>query len=1832
MKTMGKRATSWVLVLVMCLGFLQLPAFAAEGGAGTIEIPLWTAGEDGESTRTTYDFGAEVADLENGTWTSSNPEVLSVDENGVGTALKTGKATVTLTIVREVEAPENPEEPINPADPADPENPADPVDPADPEEPTDPVDPVDPEGPTDPVDPVDPEEPTDPVDPVDPEGPTDSVDPVDPEGPTDPVDPADPEEPTAPVDPADPEGPTDPVGPTEPERPTEPAGPDTSSTPDAPDAPEPPDASEAPDDEPSSTFLSDQSEDGSTFTYTWNVVVYDRLEEFVAAANAMIAELETRTFTSEEELNAAMEAYNTRVMELLDTLSEAEQATEEFLSAYNALIEAFGLASVTLADVRPIFDGKEMKPDKNGVYTVNSGGNLVIPDGGTVRGRFVINTSGTVNISGKGTIDGGAVFDETTGIASTRTGSVIHIKGGATVNLRDVTVTGGSGTTIETGSKYNSNGSYNKWYEAYYAGGGVYLEHGTLNMSSGMIDGNTANKGGGIYVHDNQAGAPGGTLNMSGGTVSNNFTAQGGETWVNPANPNAISYRAGEGGGIWIGSKRSDPKGDARNVITGGVIENNHCNTATDWGGGGVYVNSYADLRITLVEINGNSADGFGGGVSGCPHANIGMTLMDGAIIYGNEAKGIWPFGETSSLWDMKDGTGDYVAAGDKGFTKELAMDFYCVDSSAVQGQPEGWKGRASYPSGNVSAGYEVTIPEGKWFVLGRGSLGLTAAGTPKFKDQTPRVTISGNSSKTHGGGVACNGALFLGTLTPGEESNNAWSIEVNKQLLGVKKESQALDNMAFKFQLLNADTKVPVAESTNDNNGVIRFIVDSNNYAGSESGTLYNFIVKEVKGDNDNITYDETEHPIQVRVTRRTDKFIIGAFPSSKEQQWKDTGKYIITHTSSAELVSPKDGVTIKNYVKEGSLSISKSLVNSSLAKAGEQFTFDIEIKGLPNGTYSGITFTNGKGTVTLTYTEDGQQMVKTIKGLPAGAAFTVTERDVENYTTASQKVQSGTIGPDGPEGVVTTPVVKFVNERDTANLVVKKVVNRNETTSKPAPKDDTFEITVTLGNGSGEKTEVKSADNTAAYVENGVYVFTLKDNGTSGETGTITGIPTKTAYKVEETKINGTDYENTNKDILAAGGTVVKDLPIVNVNNHYFNVKTTDVTVEKEWKGGDNFKPDFITVQLYRDGELCENTPSLILNEKNGWTNGWKDLPMYAEESSTEAYAYTAREVSVTYPTEVPEGKTVYTADKRDGNIIRVRSGVEAADGSGNEIVGGWIVSDSNSVDTEGKITLTNQWRGKEDLGDAFFSVLKVDSETKDPIEGVTFELTKKDETVPEGEEKFLDTQTTDADGKVSFEGLKEGTYILTETKVPDGYDANGNVGRTWEIVFERESAEKVRLESVKEIGLVDENGNDNTILGENTWTWNPVGNGEVEIKNGEITIENQVIKGSLQLTKVMELDGTTVRHTDFRGYSFTFDLYEGRLNTQEAIDAATPTGEPLELKGYGSGATSKTIEDLRYGWYTLVERTPEDHKDAYTWKGVRYLANEDRDGLTNIAEGNFAVITDADKNVIAYQVKVVGQDETYGITATNMYTRGLGELKITKTLSGNNTETNKLWAFTVALESPQDYVTLAGSYSVTYSDGRTGTASRTSGGRYTGIAMAGGVTATLHGLPIGVSYRVTEDEANLNDYATTAQKNGAPSRSLSVTGTVEADETDDIVFDNYRNRTPDGPTPGRPGTPPGTPTTPTPETPDVFVPETPTPLANVPEEFVEVPAEDVPLANLPEEEELEIPEEDVPLDEAPATGDESRRGLWLSLALSSGMAMLWLALGGRKKEEEQ
>ena len=192
-----------------------------------------------------------------------------------------------------------------------------------------------------------------------------------------------------------------------------------------------------------------------------------------------------------------------------------------------------------------------------------------------------------------------------------------------------------------------------------------------------------------------------------------------------------------------------------------------------------------------------------------------------------------------------------------------------------------------------------------------------------------------------------------------------------------------------------------------------------------------------------------------------------------------------------------------------EGSLKVSKSVVGETNSQTDFTFTVTLGDTGV-NGTYGGMTFTNGVATVTL---KDGESA--TAEHLPAGIGYTVAEAENSHYD-ASKTGDTGDI-PNG-----STVTAAFTNTFKTGDLAVTKHVSGDISGAQKK-----FDFTVTLS-GDGSSLDGTYGGMTFA---GGVANIKLGD----GETATATGLPAGITYEVTEAAADG--YTTTSEN---ATGTI--------------------------------------------------------------------------------------------------------------------------------------------------------------------------------------------------------------------------------------------------------------------------------------------------------------------------------------------------------------------------------------------------------------------------------------------------------------------------------------------------------------------------------------------------------------------------------------------------------------------------------------------------------------------------------------------------------------------
>lgn len=164
----------------------------------------------------------------------------------------------------------------------------------------------------------------------------------------------------------------------------------------------------------------------------------------------------------------------------------------------------------------------------------------------------------------------------------------------------------------------------------------------------------------------------------------------------------------------------------------------------------------------------------------------------------------------------------------------------------------------------------------------------------------------------------------------------------------------------------------------------------------------------------------------------------------------------------------------------------------------------------------------------------------------------------------------------------------------------------------------------------------------------------------------------------------------------------------------------------------------------------------------------------------------------------TRKPLKDAVFKLTKANGDVVKEDiitgedgtafiEGLEAGDFIVTELTapGGYLIDDTPhpvSLEEGKTYTLTLENTKKPGL-----LIKKIDSQTKKPLQGAVFKITRGDGSV------VRESVTTDADGIINLPELDTGTFIITEVSAPDGYAIDETpktveirAGQTYEVTF--------------------------------------------------------------------------------------------------------------------------------------------------------------------------------------------------------------------------------------------------------------------------------------------------------------------------------------------------------------------------------------------------------------------------------------------------------------
>ncbi len=351
-----------------------------------------------------------------------------------------------------------------------------------------------------------------------------------------------------------------------------------------------------------------------------------------------------------------------------------------------------------------------------------------------------------------------SVNDTGTGTTETRETYEVNIQGA-------IVSTAPKGSTLKlinvyTGGKFNLQGGTLTQAKDCNVGHLIYAENGsTVNMSGGYVCGASGSgDGAGIMVSNEQGGAS--TLKLTGGVIAGNCASSGGGVY---ARRSAVTVTGGVISGnstldVGLGGGIMAEGGIV--IVSGGHITNNRMAKFCghdgwgDHGGGGLAANNGAHVSISGGQITGNYSEEAGGGVyvtdvgrNDKPRTGMAWLHITGGIIasnvsYQSEGAGI-------RVGQMVD-----AMIGDATSSKVYITNNHCMSRFD-------WGGGGIFVQGNSDAGKEKTA--GRLFVY--------------------NSYISSNTAGGYGGGVAVcptgktlvtntNGTAIFGNSSAGSEQN----------------------------------------------------------------------------------------------------------------------------------------------------------------------------------------------------------------------------------------------------------------------------------------------------------------------------------------------------------------------------------------------------------------------------------------------------------------------------------------------------------------------------------------------------------------------------------------------------------------------------------------------------------------------------------------------------------------------------------------------------------------------------------------------------------------------------------------------------------------------------------------------------------------------------------------------------------------------------------------------------------------------------------------------------------------------------------------------------
>ncbi len=701
------------------------------------------------------------------------------------------------------------------------------------------------------------------------------------------------------------------------------------------------------------------------------------------------------------------------------------------------------------------------------LVNVAEGASLELSGKVSLSGRYnkgaIISSKGAVALSDEAVVCDGAANTVNTGVIDvsgdkaslTMTGGVIeqcelkdaycgavHAKDGAHVVMKGgvirkngIVVTGdtngyhltSSGVMLVGNARFDMSGG-SIWGNSGYRGSAVLAygegegdsQRAKFTMTGGQISGNRSSK--------LEAGPldPSGAVHIEGNAE---FTMKGGEIENNVASGN------GKGGGVCVVDPgcQGGETGNTAFTMQGGSISGNSASA-----GGGVYAYSNG-VTLSAGKIEGNTARSMGGGVYSEGNEAHGYSTLriENALVVDNHA-------------DKQGGGMWFCPTGD--------AKVYVQDGGLIAKNTADEAGDDFVFTGAKDAKYKLTL-----------------------------------ANRAPGGGKVSwyrDGGLFkpYGTIAA-----------TNPKIPRFSPDGDNGDPLSFTDATPNVALKSVMSEDVYNLGGGQASLTISGNTAPLGGGIGANGGVVIGRSENIDIPVEKVwqnpkiPHPNEVKVNLKNGKTVIDSITLSESDGWEgvfsnlpkcDASGAVIDYTVAEDAVEgysskvsgdAERGFTVTNTVKTGELDVSKTVAaREGLAvDADKTFEFAVEAtdaagRNKVSGTYGDATFEDGKATLKL---KDGQ--TARITGLPAGTAYTVTERAADGYKAAVNGVEGSKA--DGSISADQVSSVAFTNTFDPAPATasVPELTKVLAGGRKPGLQEGEFAFELSLADGAGNVLE---------------------------------------------------------------------------------------------------------------------------------------------------------------------------------------------------------------------------------------------------------------------------------------------------------------------------------------------------------------------------------------------------------------------------------------------------------------------------------------------------------------------------------------------------------------------------------------------------------------------------------------------------------------------------------------------------------------------------------------------------------------------------------------